>query len=446
MQLAVWVGTCLAASFLLRSHVRVLLAAVLVLWLLVPAVGSGLITGLTSGPLSIHAASWLVFSIAVTRLLSDPGSLQLALARHFLLFLILGIVFVAAFVSSVAAANGGMVPLVDQIAAPILYFLLLLSAAVRFDGMVALFRTLLLVLVAVLCVIAVAQWHSGQVLFYRSGFLTQYWFGRDSGRWMATLDQPLAFSLVLSVAAPLVAGLRRLWLQAGLLGMMAVGVLISQSRVGLVAVAVAAVVTLALGRTRPAVKTGMFLVMAAGAAAIVTSPLFAGVAGRLADDTGSGQARGLALEYFLERWAEYAVVGEGIGSSYRVAVQAGLETSFENPILMYSIDFGIVFAAFYFGAMGLLVLRKLGAGNYPGLALAGFMAVVIPQTYSSLATRSAAGILIWTVLAMVVIATDEARFRAVAARAEGTRARADSEADPALPAGRRELARGRGGG
>jgi hypothetical protein len=137
----------------------------------------------------------------------------------------------------------------------------------------------------------------------------------------------------------------------------------------------------------------------------------AGVAARVADDTGSSQARALALEYFLSSWSDYAVAGQGIGSSHRVAVQAGLETSFENPLMMYGIDFGLLFAFLYFGSMVVLVLRNGFRNGYPGLALAGVMALVIPQTYSSLATRSAAGIVVWTVLAMVVIASDEARER-----------------------------------
>jgi hypothetical protein len=59
------------------------------------------------------------------------------------------------------------------------------------------------------------------------------------------------------------------------------------------------------------------------------------------------------------------------------------------------------------------------------------MAVVIPQTYSSLATRSAAGILVWTVLAMLVAAAGEARKRAGQERA------AAGTASPAVAAVRR---------
>jgi hypothetical protein len=384
-----------------------------------------------------------VLSIFLVRLFHDPASIRMVVGRHFLLFLVLVLVIGAAFLATSTSGNGGgMVLLVDQIVVPVLFFLLLLAEAVRGGGLVQMLRSVLLALVALACAVAVAQWLTGSVLFYESGFKTQYWFARDSGRWMGTLDQPLALSLVVSVAAPLVAGLTRQWLQAGLLGLMAVAVLISQSRVGLVALAVATIVVVLFTRRPVWVKAAMLLVMTGVGTAIMTSPLVAGVAARVADDTGSSEARGLALEYFLRRWNEYTVAGQGIGSSYRVAVQAGLQTSFENPILMYGIDFGLLFAVLYFGAMAVLVFRGMRSG-YPGLTLAGIMALVIPQTYSSLATRSAGGIVIWTVLAMVVIAADEARrgdsapakapAQAFAAKQAAAKAAAPAKA-PAAPA------------
>src|SRR4029453_3852656 len=107
---------------------------------------------------------------------------------------------------------------------------------------------------------------------------------------------------------------------------------------------------------------------------------------------------------------DYLIAGQGIGASYRVAVQGGLQTSFENPLVMYSIDFGIVFAALYFGCMAFLVLRNAPRHHFRGLTLAGVLAVGVPQTYSSLATRSAAGIIVWTILAMIAIA-GEAAYR-----------------------------------
>jgi hypothetical protein len=390
----------------------------------------------TSGPLSVHAATWLVLSIVVIRMLHDPWSVREALARQFFLFLTLALVMVAAFLASaMSGAGGGMVLLVDQIVVPGLFFLAVLSDAARGEGLVALLRTVLLTLVALACVVAVMQWLTKRVLFYESAFSTQYWFDRDQERWMATLDQPLALSLFICLTAPLLAGLKRRWLQLLLLALMVMGILITQSRVGLVALAVTVVATVLFARWRSRVKAALLLVLAGAAGGLMASPLVAGVAARVADDTGSAQARGVALDYFLGRWGDYAVAGQGIGASYRLAVQAGLQTSFENPTVMYSVDFGLLFALLYFGSMAALVLgAALTAGpriGYPGLVLAGVMAVVIPQTYSSLATRSAAGILVWTVLAMLVAAAGEARTRAGQERA------AAGTASPAVAAVRR---------
>ena len=69
------------------------------------------------------------------------------------------------------------------------------------------------------------------------------------------------------------------------------------------------------------------------------------------------------------------------------------------------------------------------------LAGYGIMALVIPQTYSSLATRSAGGIVVWTVLAMVVIATDEARRAASPPAPAPAPARAPAGTTGQAPAG-----------
>lgn len=429
MQLALWIGLCVTGSVLLRSRPRVLLAGVLTLWFLVPAVGSSVITGETGGPLGFHAASWLVVSVLAGQLLHDPWSIRTALARHFFVFLVLGLVISAGFLASrTSEAGGGMLLLVDQIVVPVVFFLLLIANSVREPGLVRALRSLLLVLVAVVCVIAVLQRLNGDSLFYGPGFRSQYWFNPETERWMGTLDQPLALSLVIALAAPLVAGLKRNSVQAVLLVLMTVGVLITQSRVGIAVVGLSIIVVVIFVKRKLWTKAAMMVFLAGTATLILSSPLVEGVAARLADDTGSAEARTLALEYFLARWTDYAVAGLGIGSSYRVAVQAGLETSFENPILMYSIDFGILFAVLYFGLMLVILVRNSAWHEYRGLTLAGLFAVLIPQTYSSLATRSVAGIVVWTVLAMVVIAGDEGRERRRVQRAEaaalvaGTRA------------------------
>ncbi len=439
MQLALWIGLCLAAAFVFRRRARVLLALVVGLWVLIPAVGAPVVTGVDAGPLGFHPATWLVLSVFAVRMLHDPWSVQRALARRFLLFLVLAVVVIAAFLASLTASTaGGLAVLVDQILIPVLFFLLLLSEAARGGGLIATLRGAVLLSVALACAVAVLQWRAKDVLIFESGYSTQYWFERQSGRWMGTLDQPLALSLAISLAAPLVAGLRHKTVQAALLVLMVVGSLITQSRVGIIAVALSVVATVLFAHGRVWIKAVMLVALAGVGAVIVSSPLIDGLTARLADDSGSAQAREVALDYFLVRWGDYVLAGEGIGSSFRLAFRAGLETSLENPLLMYSIDIGIVAAVLYFGSMLVLVVRSGFRLGYPGLVLAGVLALVIPQTYSSLATRSAAGILVWTVLAMVVIAGDESRERARQQRAAAALAPGAANpgaADRPFPAG-----------
>jgi O-Antigen ligase len=408
VRLALWIVCCFGFAWLFRWRIRWAFAAVLGLWMLVPTVGSPLITGVDGGALSMHAASWLIFAVFIVRMLHDPVSLRQVLGRQFFLFMALGLVVLAAFLASrTSQEGGGMVLMVDQILAPVLFFLLLLSAAIKDPDLVTALRTMFLTLVAITCVIALVQWLSHSVLFYEEGFLTQYWFNPETDRWMGTLDQPLALSLAICVAAPLVAGLKHNSLQALLLLLMITGVLVTQSRVGLFVVGFSVVAVVLFAKRRVWVKIAFLAVLGVATWFIVQSPLVAGVAQRLEDDTGSAEARARALEYFVAHWSDYFIAGQGIGASYRVAVQGGLQTSFENPLVMYSIDFGIVFAVLYFSVMAYLVLKHAPRHHFRGLTLAGLLAVAVPQTYSSLATRSAAAIIIWTVFAMLVMAGDE---------------------------------------
>ncbi|KQR02302.1 hypothetical protein ASF72_11870 [Arthrobacter sp. Leaf141] len=410
MQLGLWIGLCFATAFLLRSRPRILVGSVLALWFLVPAVGSQVVTGVPSGPLSLHAASWLILAVFLARLLDAPAAFGQVLGRHFVLFLALAVVVAAAVLASRAAdSGGGMVLLADQIVAPVLFFFLLLTLSITDAGLAVWLRNLLLWLVAAVCAVALLQWLTHSPLVYEQGFSKQYWYKPENNRWMGTLDQPLALSLVIVAVAPLVAGLKRNLVQLVLLVLMIVGILITQSRAGLVVLAACVAVVVLFAR-RPAWLKGILLALIAAAAILITtSPLIEGVVGRIEDDTGSTEARALSLQYFFNHWGDYAIAGQGSGASYRVAVQGGLETSFENPLLMYSVDFGIAFAVLYFGTMVALLLRHGLHHRVRGLTLAAILVIAVPQTYSSLATRSVAGILVWTVLAMLVMAAEAAR-------------------------------------
>ncbi|GER22670.1 hypothetical protein NCCP1664_11670 [Zafaria cholistanensis] len=408
MQLAAWIAFCAVAAVLTRNHPRLYLSAVVVAWFAIPAVGSSLVTGEADGPLSFHPATWLVAAIAGVQLLHTPRALAAALARQVHVFLGLALVAGAAVITTVAG-GGSSVALIDQLLAPVMFFLLILAAGLADRGLLTVLKNLLLTLAAAVSIVALAQTLTGQVIFYESGFLTQYWFDPEDNRWMGTLDQPLALSLALCMIAPLAAGVRRPALQLVLLVLLGAGVLVSQSRLGIVTYALVAAFAVLRSRIPWQGKLSLAGLLATAAWFAAGSTVSAGVAQRFADDTGSAAARADAWGFFLTRWQDYLVAGEGISASYRVSEAGGLITSLESSVLMYAVDIGVVFALVYFGVMAGLIARNWRQQACPGLALGSVLGLLIVQTYSALATRSVAGILIWTMLALLVLAGRQSR-------------------------------------
>jgi hypothetical protein len=408
MQLIAWLGLSCLTAYLLRRHLTTCLIVILALWFLVPTVGSYLLTGQQVGPLSFHAATWLILAVAAVQLVYDrqPMLESLRQARYF--FLVTALVLAVAFLTTrTVQSGGGMVLFVDQMVTPAVFFLLILAAA-RTDGQLVLrLRNTLMVLACVVVAVAVLQWTTKSVLFYEAGFQTQFWFKPENQRWMGTFDQPLALSLVLVTLAPMVAGIRRLWLAVPMLAVIVVGVVISQSRLGLAVVAVTVLYAVLFSRHGAALKLTVLATLAVGVYYLLLSPLVTGILGRIADDTGSTEARNQAYHVFFHNWANYLFTGDGLTASYTVADFAGLQTSFESSIMMYAVDIGIVFAVLYFGALLAVVVRGFGRSRVRGLSLAGLLVILIPQTYSGVATRSVAGIVMWTVVAMVAVAGSE---------------------------------------
>ena len=404
IQLAIWIAACAAIAFFTRNRPMVAVGLATTLWFIVPAIGGTVITGQASGPLSSHPASWLVLMTFAMQCIYSGKKLTQVLARNILLYLVLVVVLAVAYVNTrYGTYGGGTVLLLDQILVPTLMFMLINLAATR-RSLLRL-RTLFIVLTATVVIVAIVQWSVKDTVFYSQEFAQQYWYNPKFDRWMGTLDQPLALSLVVCTVTPLLAAVRRWYLRIPLLALMVIGALVSQSRLGIALVLLGVVyVTVTTATTAVQRMAGITLV-GGSAVALAFSPLAAGLLGRLQDDTGSTRARELAIDFFATNWGDYLLVGRGISSSYRVGSAAGLGTSLESSILMYSIDIGIIFALLYFGSMAYLLVRYRHSALIRGSWLAGLLVLIIPMTYSALATRSVAGILVWGMLGLVTAAS-----------------------------------------
>jgi hypothetical protein len=418
MLLAIWLMLCLvvAAVGLRRPTVAVL--AVICVAIFVPYVATESVVGEVQPQL--HPASWLVLTVFALVLLTRPTRILGELARHPLIYLAGMIGIVGISISTFGIGGGyGIGLVIDQIAAPALLLLLtgmLLNEEPRRFFMI---RNVLLGLAVIQVLIALVGWFLGTQLFFVEYYESQYWFDPlTNTRALGTVDDPLTLSLFLSACVPLCATLSRTTMQLALVGLLMVGVLLTQSRTGLV-VAAAGVAYLLLRRD---VGLGARIMVIVGTAALavvlVASDIAAPVLSRIANDGGSASARAQSFGVFWRNAREFLILGNGATSSYDFGKSLGLGTSFENAFFMYSVDFGLIFASFYFGALTLAALQGLRKGHFPGAAMAALVAVGVCLTFSSVAGNNAGGMIIWLLTALAF-----ARFEEPASRTDSPRQR-----------------------
>ncbi len=409
-QLIAWIGLCVVACFVLRHRCIVLILAAIVLWAAVPGVASAMITGQARGSsLAFHPSTWLILVMLATQVLTDLDLFLAELARRILLYLTLLLFLSVAFLATMTSASGGgLVLFLSQMVGPIALFMIINVELHRNPGNLFRLRNWIVGIAAVESALAIVEWVQGGVLLYRTYYELNYWFDEiNFPRWMGTLDHPLTLSLLLCAAVPLLAGIRQAWLQLPLLLLMCGGVLATQSRTGLLVVVLAVVYVLVSSKINTLAKVLSIVVVTVAGIYAASSALSAGVADRLANDSGSSIARGDAIDFFFANIGSYMFTGSGIGTAREVADIGGLSTSLESSILIYSVDIGVVFVALYFGAQLVIVLRSFGRSSVPGLALAGLALLIVPQTYNALGSQTLAGPLLWTVLAMAAFMTSQ---------------------------------------
>jgi hypothetical protein len=251
--------------------------------------------------------------------------------------------------------------------------------------------------------LAIVQWRVRSVLLYESYYRETYpWFDAgDLSRFMGTLDHPLTLSLFLTLAIPFVASFRGAKWTAVCCAVLVLGLGVTQSRTGIVLGACSIVYVFLVGKHQLGVRILLATSFGVVGYAVAVSTVASEATGRFKNDEGSSQARGEAWRYFQEHWSEYVFSGDGLGSSFGTASDAGLRTSFESAFIMYTIDLGIIIAIAYFGIqLGVVAVSFCSEAILRGGPLAGLLACIIPQTYSSLATQGASGPIVWAAIGL----------------------------------------------
>lgn len=403
--LVAWLALCVIVAWLLRARPMWSVAISILLWTLVPAVAGHYFTGLSLSPIAFHPAVWLILCTFLVNVISDPVAMMTVPGRHPYAVLSVTVFAAGALITSLASGSGGTRLLVDQIVAPFLLWWLIVTFGFRNRPAMLLVRNVILLAMAIQSGLVLLQSSLKEAILWGSDLATLGWFDHENfDRWFGTTDSPLVLSLGLAVAGGLALGVRRSAIRFSLLVLYLLGMTITQSRTGTVAMVL--IILFSILRTRMAVwaraLTGLAVVIIGYV--VATSTLVAGLAARVANDTGSSHARLIAITFVFDNWSKFLASGYGLTSSYVVAQDAGLATSLESSYLMYVVDTGFILATLYFGTQLAIIVRYGAQRALTGATLAAVMGTLIQHTFSSAGFSNFDGTLIWAALGIVVVA------------------------------------------
>lgn len=403
MQVVAWGIVCLLVAVATLRRPLALALGAMSLWVLVPGIAAPVVTGVSTGPLAVHPAALLVLVGALVQLIERPRRIVAALAHRpewsILLFTVAGVATAIGFYSGLGPDS--FAAACNQVLGPLTLFLLLGAALLERPERLATVRTWFVVAATGEALLAIAQLALQSPILFSAQVAEQRFFRQNLNRWMGTLDHPLILSFLLAVALFLLASYRRWYVILPLMLAMCGGVVVTQSRVGVIAAVVAVFYVAGRAPLRgPAERVMLLLPLALGAVVAVSSGVTEGIQARVVDDTGSTSARADALGYFLDHVNDFFWLGQGLNGSFAVSDNAGLGTSFESAALMYSIDIGIVATVLYFGVMLLTVLRSFRRSAMVGVTGAAATAFLIPQSFSALSGSTAAPMIAWAVFAL----------------------------------------------
>lgn len=346
---------------------------------------------------TVHPVTFIVL-VAGARWIVTNRDLARALLMRYRFVVWSGLLLVGAGVWWTLRSRGHLPGpiLVDQVVIPLGLFLWVRSRIENVPSEGTALPRFLVLVGAGEALLAVA----GVVLHFQSvwGFQT------DFGRQAATVNGPLPLALVLMTCIPLSVTIRSSAARLGIVVLLLAGILTTQSRSALVVGVMCACFVIFAGRASVGSRVIVLLTAPIIVLAILQSTFVSGVASRFADDLGSAMLRSTAADYFWSNLRMWLVSGQGVGSSYTVARSAGLQSSFESAFYMYSVDFGFLVTVIGFGLLllQLLVGRPWSTTVRNGGFVAAVACFILVQGYSSIATESMAGALLWVVIAFGV--------------------------------------------
>lgn len=408
MLLASWIAVCCVVAVVLLNRPAARVAVALGLSLAIPSIASEAVTGVPlaagGGVPPLHPASWFIVVSLLAELLLGGGRLQRSVRDS------KGIVFAVCAGVALAAAStltgyqhGGLSLLINQVLCPFLLYIQV-HVAVTANDTNRLWLTRVWIIGAVSVVLVAAAVHMGLLTQpFAEYFERYYWYQFEAGeRAHGTLDHPLTLSVVLASTIPLLATVRSTSLQLLMAVVLGYGILLTESRTGFVLGALALAYISIASHGAIAKLLGLTLI------AIAIVPMLSGdldrITGKFSADGGSAEARFAALGHFVEELPSFVLFGQGTGANYSLAREWGLTTSLENGLLMFVVDYGLLATVLMIAPIVAALVARSGREQQP-YKLAVALGLASWASYSSIATESAAGIVVWF---MVGLATPTA--------------------------------------
>ncbi|WJY00590.1 O-antigen ligase family protein [Curtobacterium sp. 458] len=352
---------------------------------------------------SWHPATTIGIALLVVTFVRDPLQVGRVLCRHAVVTAVL-LVFIAIAIATswFTGRAGDLGTIVLQLIAPTMVFLVVRARSTDQPGLPSAVARMIVLVAVGETLLILGIWSGLVPQPWLSTLEGLRWWATDSARMLGTFDHPLVAALWISAAVPMAAALGTVWARTAVPVLLVVGVALTGSRSALFAAVLAVVVLILRSRIAAVVK-----VAALGAATIGLTTFLGSAAGaivndRLEDDGGSSSARFKTIGLAVEQWRETAVIGRGFGASEQVTRNALIGNTFENPFLMFSVDFGLVAAVLFFAAIvGLVFARRAGAVRTPGTRLAAALTLLTLMGFNSLSTNTPIGLLLFLLLAIV---------------------------------------------
>lgn len=383
-------------AFLLRARPATIGTIALVTWVLIPNV----VATQTALSFGWHPATLIALIGLVISFIDKPSrwtgyasaSVTVTLAAALTLMLL----------SFSQNATGYRVEFfAEQIIGTVAVFLLLIAGFRQDPSARDSFRFAFIALAGFEALLSFFQAATQSMLPYEGYYSALTWYQLEAGtRYSGTLDHPLVLGMLLACAAWMAGGLKSTVWRLVFSVTFTVATLTTLSRTASL-VAIAAVLAIVLlARMHVAIRTAIIIVIAASATAVWAVFQDTTLYAKFLNDGGSSAARDSAWAVFSERVGDYILFGGGVGASGDLSTSSGSRTSLESAFAMYSVDFGVVATILFFAAMVFTVLGGLidrrGGIFYAAPAVA---ALVLVQSFSSIATASATATILWSTVA-----------------------------------------------